>query len=69
MTTITPDLQVENHGNIFLLTPLTPEGRQWAEENIAGDAMIWSSIVVDQHCIESIVNGADADGLAVRLTY
>ena len=67
METKMNDLHVENHGSIFLLTPITTKGADWINEHIPQDAMTWAhhSIVVEHRYIADIVNGAIADGLTV----
>jgi hypothetical protein len=32
------DLQVENHGSLFLLTPMTEVGKEWIAEHIGAVA-------------------------------
>ena len=62
-----PDLHVENHGSIFLLSTATPAGRAWVEEHLPADAMTFGgAIVVEHRYIVDIVAGAFADGLEVR---
>lgn len=62
-----PDFVVENHGSIFLLTPLTPSANSWVEEHLPEDRMTFGgSIVVEHRYISDIVHGIQNDGLAVR---
>lgn len=61
------DLIVNNHGSIFLLSPVTEAGEAWIDEHIPQDAMTWGGAVVVEHrYIEAIVAGALADGLEVK---
>ena len=61
------DFVVENHGSIFLLTPLTPYANSWVEEHLPEDRMTFGgSIVVEHRYISDIVHGIQNDGLAVR---
>ena len=61
------DLEVSRHNCIFLLTPLTSEGRAWLHENIHAEPWQWlgNSLSVDQHYVAEIVVGAMNDGLQV----
>lgn len=61
------DFDVENHGSIFILQPLTPAAREWVSEHIADDAQWWAGgVVVEHRYIADIVEGALSDGLVVR---
>jgi hypothetical protein len=62
------DFHVENHGSIFLLTPVTSAGADWINEHIGEDAITWGqgSVVVEHRYIEAIVAGAIGDGLTVE---
>jgi hypothetical protein len=61
------DLIVNNHGSIFLLSPVTEAGEAWIDEHIPQDAMTWGGAVVVEHrYIEAIVASALADGLEVK---
>lgn len=61
------DLQVQNHGSIFILQAISNEGKQWVAEHIPADAQTWGvdGIVVEHRYIEAIVAGAINDGLEV----
>jgi hypothetical protein len=61
-----PDLVVQDHGSIFLLSPRTPAGNAWVEEHLPEDATrMGRAIVVEHRYIEDIINGAMSDGLYV----
>ena len=63
-----PDFLVENHGSIFLLTPLTPAANSWVDEHIPLGALRWGgAIVVEHRYIADIVRGIQTDGLTVRV--
>ena len=60
------DLLIRDHGSIFLLTAVTPAGKEWVAEHIPADAQTFGkAIVVEHRYIADIVNGARADGLNV----
>jgi hypothetical protein len=61
------DVQVEKHGTIFLLRPLTDVAHDWVDEHLPTDAIWWcGAIVVEHRYIGPIVGGAIGDGLVVR---
>lgn len=60
------DFQVENHGSIFLLRPMTMAGRNWCKEWLPYDTQRFgAAYVVEHRYIGSIVEGISADGLEV----
>lgn len=62
------DFDVENHGTIFLLRPLTETAREWIEEHIPGDAMTFGDAVVVEHrYINDILTGLHADELTFAI--
>ena len=61
------DFSVQNEGTIFLLIPHTDSANAWIEEHIPEDAQRFGGgIVVEHRYIQDIVEGIQADGLAVR---
>jgi hypothetical protein len=66
-TEIRPDFRCENHGSIFLLTPVTQSAQTWIEENLPSDAQWFGNgVVVEHRFIWAILEGIQNDGLAVR---
>lgn len=64
------DFVVANHGTIYTLLAVTEAAKAWVDENLPDDAQTFGGAVVVEHrYIDDIVNGINADGLAVRLTY
>jgi hypothetical protein len=64
----TIDFLCENHGNIFLLRPLTPSATSWIEEHLGqnkGYQPYFPTVVVEHRYIADIVDGIQNDGLAV----
>lgn len=64
-----PDFSVENHGSIFLLRPETDAAHEWIDEHINPDngyQPYWPTVVVEPRYVGAIVEGIQADGLAVR---
>lgn len=64
------DMQVENHGSIFLLRGISEAGKDWINEHLPMDVdttTTWfQAVVVEHRFIEAIVMGAIADGLTVQ---
>lgn len=68
MMTITtnPDVTVENHGSIYLVTPHSDQGREWIEGHVSEDALWYSSgLVVEPRYVEDLIGGMEGDGLIV----
>lgn len=60
------DLEVADHGSIFLLSSGSPMGREWLDEHIAeGYQTFGNAIVVEHRYIADICQGAEADGLSI----
>jgi len=61
------DAYVENHGSIFLVTPLSGPARQWIEENVRTEDWQWfgSSFSVEPRYIQTLVLGMQEAGLTV----
>jgi hypothetical protein len=65
----TIDFEVQNHGTICLLCPLTDSAIAWVEEHIGQDngfQPYWPTVVVEHRYIADLVAGIQRDGLAVR---
>jgi len=64
------DFQLENHGSLFLLRPLTSAATEWMRENLPVDSpetQFWGeAIVIEPRYLEPIVDGILADGLVLR---
>jgi len=61
------DIEVSNHGTIFIVTPLTPAGRNWVADFLPEDAQQWAGgVVIEHRYISDVVVGAQRDGLVVR---
>ena len=58
------DFDIENHGSIFLLRPISDAGKAWIEEHLPDAAQRWSdAVVVEPRYIEEISTGIFRDGL------
>lgn len=61
-----PDVQVENHGSIFLFEPLTEDAHEWIEEHIPEDATWWAGrLAVEHRFARDVAAGMLGDGLEV----
>jgi hypothetical protein len=61
------DFEVQNHGSVFLLFPLTNSASAWVEEHLPEDVLLFGrGICVEHRYIAEIVAGIQRDGLAVR---
>ena len=66
-TEIGPDFRCENHGSVFLLTPITQSAQSWVEENLQSDAQWFGGgVVVEHRYIWAILEGIQNEGLAVQ---
>jgi hypothetical protein len=65
---VAKDIELELHGTITLLRPLTPEAKSWIDENIPDDARWFdSALAVEPRYCPDIVAGMIEDGLAVYI--
>lgn len=66
MQTDFADFQVQNHGSIVLLEPISVQASEWLELHIGDDAQFWgNSVVVEPRYLQNIVAGIRDDGLTV----
>jgi hypothetical protein len=63
------DFRIQNEGSLVLLSPISEAAKQWADEHIGRDngfQPYWpDSIVIEARYIGDILEGIQADGLAV----
>jgi hypothetical protein len=58
------DFEIQNHGSIFLLCPLTDSARAWVEEHLPEDVLTFGrGICIEPRYIADIVAGIQRDGL------
>lgn len=59
------DFSVRDEGSVFVVSPLTVAGHEWAEENLPVDAMKWAGgVVVGAGYVQAILEGIHNDGLS-----
>lgn len=60
------DVQIENHGSVYLFRPLTAEAEEWLSEHVSPDATYWGeSLVVEHRYAHDLADGMSSDGLEV----
>ena len=65
-TPASADLQIENHGSIVLVRPLTDAGKEWLRRTAPEDAQFMSdAMAVEPRYIEGVAAAAQEDGLTV----
>jgi hypothetical protein len=62
------DFQIENHGSIVLLRPLTDAARAWADEHLdSGETQHFGgAVVIEPRYVGAILEGLSDDGLTVE---
>ena len=61
------DFEVQNHGSIFLLCPLTDSAIEWVDEHLPEDVLTFGrGICVEHRFISDIVRGIQDSGLVAR---
>ena len=62
------DVQFDNHGTIWLITPLTPEARQWVEENVVIEPWqrFGGGFAAEPRLVQNLMAGMTQAGLIIR---
>ena len=62
------DLVFENHFSLFLIRPVSPNGKQWLDENVGDEntLIFGGAVVCEPRYVEAIMDGAIEAGLVVR---
>lgn len=62
------DFEIENHGSIVLVRPLTDAAKEFAKRIGDGNTMRFAgALVVEPRFVPPIIEGIEADGLTVGL--
>lgn len=65
-----PQFELENHGSLFLLRPLTSAAKEWMQEHLpvgSPETQFWGdAIVIEPRYVAPIVDGIIGDGLVLR---
>jgi hypothetical protein len=61
------DVHVVNHGSLFAFELLSPEAREWVEQNVSDDAQFFGgALMVEPRYAQDLAQGMLNDGLGVR---
>ena len=60
-----PDVQVTNHGSIFIISPQTRAAMEWAREHLAKAQRFGFGYAVEHRYVGDVVQGMIDDGLKV----
>jgi hypothetical protein len=61
------DITVDDHGSIFMFTPISKLAREWVEEHLRLEGWQWlgASFAVEHRFARSLAEGMAEDGLVV----
>jgi len=61
------DVNVTNHGTLFLFELVSHAAREWVEENVSGETTWWgeNSLVVEHRYAGDLATGMVSDGLVL----
>ena len=62
------DFKVTCEGNIYMVEPVTQGAKDWVSLNLVLEPWQWlgNRFCVDQHYIENLMNGMQADGMILQ---
>jgi hypothetical protein len=61
------DVEVENHGSVVLVRPLSDAARAWLAEHVSPDAQRFGgAVAVEPRYVANLVDGMIGDGLVVN---
>src|ERR1017187_822643 len=63
-----PDLRVDTHGTVVLLTPLTAKARRWIDDNVEIEPwqLFGDVIAIEPRYVSGLIAGAIQDGLEIE---
>lgn len=62
-----PDYLVENHGTIFMFTPMNAKARKWLRAHVQEDAQwLGDSLAVEHRYARDLADNLTGDGFLVR---
>jgi hypothetical protein len=60
------DVEVSNHGSIWLVTPITPEAKEWIAEHVSDEAQwLGFSLAVEHRFVTALLEGIADYGFEV----
>jgi hypothetical protein len=62
------DFNIENHGSVVLVRPVTTAAREWVDEHVPLESWQWhgGAFVVEPRYLPILFDGIVGDGLTVR---
>jgi hypothetical protein len=62
------DIEVYNHGSLFIIYPKSPFAKEWVDENVCLEDWQWigPGFVCEPRYVENLVAGMIGDGLEVE---
>ena len=61
------DIQIENHGSLFLFRPITDEGKEWLKESVSEDAQWFgNALAVEHRYAGDLAEGVESAGLKIE---
>jgi hypothetical protein len=61
------DLEVENHGSIWLFRPLRTSSNRWLLEHVGEDSQFGNALVCEPRHVEDLLRGVCEAGFRVRV--
>ena len=64
-----PDVFVENHGSVCMVTPMSPAACAWVDENVSLESWQWlgASFACEPRYVTTLIDGMQEDGLTIEL--
>jgi len=62
---MTKDVQVENHGSLFLIRPQSHAAQAWIQEHVLEPTYFGEALVVEPRYVAVLTEGMIRDGLRV----
>ena len=61
------DVKIEDCGSIVMFDPVTPEAKEWVDENVGLESWQWlgNRFSVDHRYADNLIEGMTGDGLEV----
>lgn len=60
------DFLFANHGSVCILTPVSEQAKEWADEHIDPDAQRWcGGVVIEPRYVQPILDGIMEEGMDV----
>jgi hypothetical protein len=61
-----PDFVFSDEGSIVMLQPVSDAAKDWADENLPDDRLVWGPhVIVEHRYFADIAEGIEADGLVL----